>query len=252
MLRAFYRSFDGLLVLNREQREWLASDAMGIPPERLHATAHWVDPIFGPQPVLREELVPGLKKGEKVVLFAGRLSKEKGVLELPALMQDIRRRLPNVRLVVAGCGPAEERLREELPDATFTGWVTQAELARHFAGADVMVLPSRFDTFGCAVLEALSCGLPVVAYRVKGPADIIVDGDCGFLADDIEELAQKAVRILSDADLQGAMSAAALERAAAYRPEVILADLLHDLGLDAEGERFEAPTPEEELFRVAI
>ncbi len=227
LLRAFYRMFDGLFVLNSEQMAWLQSDAMGINPDRLTRTAHWPDACFRPGVDRRQELFPGLRKGERVVLFAGRVSNEKGVMELPAMMKSIQETVPKARLVVAGTGPAEERLRLAVPDGILLSWVDAERLADVYASADVLVLPSRFDTFGCVVLEALACGLPVVAYRTKGPADIIEDGISGFTVREAPEFAPAVVRILSDDNLRSAMGRAAIDRARQYSREAIVDGVLH-------------------------
>ncbi len=233
LLRVFYRSFDGLFVLNSEQREWLASGAMGIEPERLCQTAHWPDPRFAPRTAARRDVLPGLRDDERVLLFVGRLSDEKGVMELPALLTRVRSEVPSARLVVVGSGPAEERLRAAMPGGVFIPWVETAKLAEIYAAADLLVLPSRFDTFGCVVVEALASGLPVVAYRAKGPKDIIEDGVSGYTVSSEEELATAAVQILKDRDLQARMRAAGIARAAAYEPARIVDELLSHLGLDA-------------------
>jgi len=75
--------------------------------------------------------------------------------------------------VVVGCGPALERLRTAYPDVMFLGPKQGAELASVYTAADVFVFPSRTDTFGLVNIEALACGLPVAAYPVPGPIDII-------------------------------------------------------------------------------
>jgi glycosyltransferase involved in cell wall biosynthesis len=240
LLRAFYHGFDGLFVLNSEQLGWLASDAMGIARERLRQTAHWPDERFVPRSSCRRELVPGLREEERIVLFAGRVSEEKGALELPALLERVRRDVPAARLVVAGTGPAEGRLRAMVPDGVFLSWLDIDRLSKLYSSADVLVLPSRFDTFGCVVVEALASGLPVVAYASKGPRDIIEDGVCGFTAATEPELAAAVVRILRDPDTRSGMSLAAVRRAKAYRADKIMDALLHDLGViaDAAGEPF--------------
>lgn len=78
--------------------------------------------------------------------------------------------------VIVGSGPALEALRARYPGALFLGKLGGEALARAYAGADVFVFPSRTDTFGLVVIEALSCGTPVAAYPVPGPGDIVRDG----------------------------------------------------------------------------
>jgi len=83
--------------------------------------------------------------------------------------------------VVVGDGPERARLQQQYPNATFTGYKFGDELAGHLAAADVMVFPSRTDTFGLVNLEAMACGVPVAAYPVTGPIDVISDGVTGAL-----------------------------------------------------------------------
>jgi glycosyltransferase involved in cell wall biosynthesis len=75
--------------------------------------------------------------------------------------------------VVVGDGPALEELKARYPDAVFTGSLSGSELAQAYAAADVFVFPSKTDTFGLVMIEALACGVPVAGYRVPGPLDII-------------------------------------------------------------------------------
>jgi glycosyltransferase involved in cell wall biosynthesis len=233
LLRAFYHGFDGLFVLNSEQLEWFASDAMGVERGRLRQTAHWPDPRFAPRKPVRRDVLPGVREDERVLLFVGRVSDEKGVTELPALLERVRKEVPSTRLVVVGSGPAEERLRAMVPDGVFISWIETENLADIYPAADLLALPSRFDTFGCVVVEALASGLPVVAYRTKGPRDIIQDGVCGYTVEDPDQFAAAAVRILKDRDLQAKMREAGIHRATAYHPDRIVDDLLRHLGLVA-------------------
>ena len=237
LLRAFYSEYDGIFVLNNEQYDWLAGDSMSIPEAKLFRTAHWVDDVFRPQPISREDVFPGVGSHEAVVLFAGRISEEKGVMELPHIMNKIRRRVKGVRLAVAGTGPAEEKLFREIPDAIRLGWLDKKQLSRVYNAADVKLLPSHFDTFGCVVLEALSCGLPVVAFNSKGPRDIILHGTTGFLATNRKEMINYAIELLTDQHLKKSMRLAARKRAKDYRAEDIMNQLLVDLRLSGVDHR---------------
>jgi glycosyltransferase involved in cell wall biosynthesis len=77
----------------------------------------------------------------------------------------------------------------------FTGYKRDDELARHLSAADVFVFPSRTDTFGLVVIEALACGIPVAAFPVQGPIDIIQIGITGYLSEDLREAALNALDI---------------------------------------------------------
>jgi glycosyltransferase involved in cell wall biosynthesis len=97
--------------------------------------------------------------------------------------------------IVIGDGPERPRLEKQYPDATFLGYRFGEDLARHLAAADVMVFPSRTDTFGLVNLEAMACGVPVAAYPVTGPIDVIQDGVTGALDADLASAARRALEI---------------------------------------------------------
>ncbi|MGQ0526933.1 MAG: glycosyltransferase family 4 protein [Alphaproteobacteria bacterium] len=94
--------------------------------------------------------------------------------------------------VVVGQGPLMEDFVQRYPDVRFTGKKTGQELADHYRSADLFVFPSRTDTFGMVIVEALACGLPVAAFNVTGPKDIITDSSLGALEDN--NLSQAATR----------------------------------------------------------
>src|SRR4029450_12660646 len=108
----------------------------------------------------------GLNLPRPVFLYAGRLAPEKNVEAFLSLD------LPGSKLV-AGDGPSRRTLQATYPQAYFIGMQPSDALAVHYASADVLVFPSRTDTFGMVVLEALACGLPVAALPVPGPIDVI-------------------------------------------------------------------------------
>lgn len=97
--------------------------------------------------------------------------------------------------IVIGDGPERARLESQYPGVLFTGYRFEEDLARHLAAADVMVFPSRTDTFGLVNLEAMACGVPVAAYPVTGPIDVISDGITGALDEDLERAARRALEI---------------------------------------------------------
>ena len=109
-----------------------------------------------------------------VFLYAGRLAPEKNVEDFLALD------LPGSKLIV-GDGPSRRALEASYPQAHFVGTQGSDALAVHYASADVLVFPSRTDTFGMVLLEALACGLPVAALPVPGPLDVIGTSGAGVL-----------------------------------------------------------------------
>jgi glycosyltransferase involved in cell wall biosynthesis len=97
--------------------------------------------------------------------------------------------------LVIGDGPERARLEAQYPTTHFTGFRFGEDLARHLAAADVMVFPSRTDTFGLVNLEAMACGVPVAAYPVTGPIDVIDDGVTGALDQDLARAALRALTL---------------------------------------------------------
>ncbi len=97
--------------------------------------------------------------------------------------------------IVVGDGPQRARLENQYPNAKFVGYRFGEDLARHLAAADIMVFPSRTDTFGLVNLEAMACGIPVAAYPVTGPIDVVDDGVTGALDADLAAAAQRALEI---------------------------------------------------------
>jgi len=97
--------------------------------------------------------------------------------------------------IVIGDGPERARLQRQYPNAAFAGYQFGENLANHLAAADVMVFPSRTDTFGLVNLEAMACGVPVAAYPVTGPIDVIEDGVTGALDVDLAAAALRALNV---------------------------------------------------------
>jgi glycosyltransferase involved in cell wall biosynthesis/predicted metal-dependent phosphoesterase TrpH len=145
----------------------------------------------------RDHRVEGLLPGEVNVLYAGRLTHEKGADLLAETFLAARRRDPRLRLCLAGGGPEEGRLRDRLGEhATFLGWLEGDDLARAYASADVFLFCSRTDTFGQVLLEAQASGLPVVAVAEGGPCSIVADDATGILRPpDPDALAQAVVEL---------------------------------------------------------
>jgi len=233
LLQIYYARFDKIFVLNTDHHRWLTGEKMRFDPARVFFTAHWPDPIFSNLLQSSGMEVPFDRK-KPVVLYAGRLSREKGVTEIPAIIRMVRSIFPEVQLVIAGTGPAEEALRQEMPDAFYLGWVEQESLPGLYLACDLLLLPSRFDTFSCVVIEAMCCGLPVVAYNTKGPKDIVQDSVNGFLVETGEEMAGVVIRYYLDPERRIEMKQEAFRRADSYRADTILNRLLLDTGIIGE------------------
>lgn len=126
-----------------------------------------------------------------VFMYMGRVSVEKNIeafLELD---------LPGKKYVV-GDGPDLINLKKQYPDAEFTGFKHGEELAQYLAAADVFVFPSLTDTFGLVMLEAMACGVPVAAYPVTGPIDLVIQGKTGILDNDLKKATLEALKLNSE------------------------------------------------------
>ncbi len=121
-----------------------------------------------------------------IYLYVGRVSIEKNIRAFLDLD------LEGTKLVV-GKGPDLDKLKKEYPEAIFKGERTNGELASYFASSDVFVFPSKTDTFGIVIIEALKCGLPVAAYPVAGPKDIFNGSNIGSLNNDLKQAALDAI-----------------------------------------------------------
>jgi glycosyltransferase involved in cell wall biosynthesis len=181
--RWFHNSGAGVMVAAPSLQRDLK--AMGF--QRLMPWTRGVDTeLFRPRPELR-----AVGGSAPVFLYVGRIAVEKGVEQFLSLD------LPGSKVVV-GDGPQLEDLRRKYPTVRFTGPKTSEELAREYAAADVFVFPSRTDTFGIVLVEAMASGLPVAALPVTGPIDIVRDGESGVLDNDLRAAAMRALELDRD------------------------------------------------------
>jgi glycosyltransferase involved in cell wall biosynthesis/predicted metal-dependent phosphoesterase TrpH len=188
-----------------------ASDAvlgtLGIAADRVGRWDRGVDVArFSP-----DRRVPGAFGDGINVLYAGRLTREKGADLLADAFLAARERDPRLHLVLAGGGPEEGMLRTRLGEhATFLGWLEGDALADAYASADLFLFASRTDTFGQVLLEAQASGLPVIAVAEGGPCSIIADGVTGLLAPaDATALADAVVALAGDPDARARLAGAA-------------------------------------------
>ena len=180
-MRRFHGSGSGMMVATASLRTELAGRGFG----HVRAWTRGVDlSLFRPQPANPWEGLP-----RPVFLYIGRVAVEKNIEAF------LKLDLPGSKVVV-GDGPQLAALQRAYPGVHFTGARFGAELAASYAGADVFVFPSRTDTFGLVLLEALACGTPVAAYPVTGPLDVLhgADGVIGALDEDLRAACLAALR----------------------------------------------------------
>jgi len=183
-LRRFHALSQGVMVASESIRRELVERGFG----RLRPWSRGVDEMLFHPRRRREDF--GFER--PIFLFVGRLAVEKN---LPAFL-DLD--LPGSKLVV-GDGPLVEQLRRRYPACHFLGERDGEALARIYASADVFVFPSQTDTFGLVLLEALASGLPVAAFPVSGPLDVIGDSGAGVLDIDLGRAAVAALDLSREA-----------------------------------------------------
>ncbi len=181
MVRTFHAPAHTMMVATNSLEEELKEWEFIAPMTRL---TRGVDlDIFHPG---EKTLFNDMKR--PVALYVGRVAIEKNLeefLEMP--WQGSK--------VIVGDGPSMNYLMKKYPDAHFVGKKEREELAEHYRSADLFAFPSRTDTFGIVLIEALACGLPVAAYDVTGPKDIIIEDFLGALHElDLAEAAQRALK----------------------------------------------------------
>lgn len=169
----------------------------------------------------------------KKILFVGRLHPVKGTQYLLGAMSIVHRELPEAKLILVGDGEEREHL-ETLTDnlgirecVEFAGGVPHERVEDYMNQAEVFVLPSLSEGFPVTILEAMACGLPVVATRVGGIPDIIEDGTNGYLIDAMnpEQIAEALLKLLQNEELQKDISDKNRETAEKYRWDTVAATL---------------------------
>jgi len=162
--------------------------------ERLSQVHHWGRGVdledFSPR-VPAPEFYKKLPR--PIQLYVGRVAIEKNIEAF------LRTDQPGSKVVV-GDGPARSKLQAEYPDAHFLGRKVGRELSGYYADADVFVFPSKTDTFGLVLIEALASGVPVAAYPVTGPVDILNE-NCGVMRSDLGSAIESALKLQADACL---------------------------------------------------
>jgi glycosyltransferase involved in cell wall biosynthesis len=177
--RRFHAASSGVMVPTEGMRSILQEHRFG----KLRPWSHGVDlRLF--QPVPDADL--GLPR--PVWLYVGRVSYEKN------LEAFLRLELPGTK-VVYGTGPLQAALQRRYPAVVWRGIVPRTELARIYSAADAFVFPSRSETFGLVMLEAMACGTPVAAFPEAGPLDVVADSDAGVLDEDLRAAALKAITL---------------------------------------------------------
>jgi glycosyltransferase involved in cell wall biosynthesis len=143
----------------------------------------------------RDVFHPGFRKEYStdvkypVLVCVARVSKEKNLEDFFKLDY------PNARKIMVGDGPMLEEYRQQYPNVEFVGAKRGVELGDYYRMADVFVFPSRWETFGIVMIEAMACGTPVAAFPVQGPLDVVDEGVTGCLNDDLKQAVKDALML---------------------------------------------------------
>ncbi|HMB48194.1 MAG TPA: glycosyltransferase family 1 protein [Afifellaceae bacterium] len=207
-MRRFHNGGVGCMVATRSLEDELRSRGF----RRLMRWSRGVDAaLFRPMTGSDSQLP------RPVFLSVGRVAVEKNLEAFLSLD------LPGSKLVV-GDGPALEMLKKKYPDVHFAGAKEGEDLSRAYAAADVFVFPSLTDTFGNVILEALASGLPVAAFPVTGPKDILVEPGIGALDDDLRAACLRALELGGEKARQFALRLSWEESARTFRANIIEAN----------------------------
>lgn len=181
-MRRFHGAATGTMYSTPTLRAMLEANGF----ERLLLWVRGVDTeLFRPLPPAE------LNLPRPVQLFVGRIAVEKGLEDF------LRLDTPGTKVLV-GEGPQRQELQRRYPEAHFLGPRFGEDLVAHYSAADVFVFPSRTDTLGLVMLEAMACGIPVAAFPVMGPVDVVADSGAGQLDDDLAAAIKRAIGIDPD------------------------------------------------------
>lgn len=212
-LRNFYRRCDALVAPSESMIETLYAQGMN---GDISLWTRGVDrDVFNParrDPAWRRER--GIDDDDVAIAFLGRLVMEKGLdVFAEAIVQLRRRRIPH-KVLVIGDGPARGWFEKALPGAIFAGFQTGENLGRALASADIFFNPSITETFGNVTLEAMACGLPVVAAGATGSSSLVEDNRTGRLVPSVcpNDFAEVIAPYLTDASLRRAHGGAGEKR----------------------------------------
>ena len=206
VMRAFYDKCHLTLATTDGMQSQLQKNGITVPVEILRRGVDAV--LFHPE----KRTIPRPAQ-TPTILYAGRLSLEKNLYFLAETLNRLRAADVPFNAAFAGEGPLRAELQTMLPWATFHGFLHGENLARAYANADIFAFPSRTDTFGNVVLEAMASGLPALVADECGPGEIVTEGETGFVAPDPTAFTARLTQLIQQPGLRSAMGYAARKAA---------------------------------------
>lgn len=243
----YYNAVDHVITPSEASQKWLLRHSV-VKPVTVIPTGVPRGPIIDRT---EARLALGIPSDQKILLYVGRLAKEKNLEVLFDAVAQVFAQDPTARLWLVGDGPYREestaivRALNMGDRVRFVGFVPRVEVDRYYAAADLFVFSSITETQGLVVIEAMTYGLPAVAVAGGGASEAIEDDLNGFVVkNDSESLAEAVFQVTSDERLYGRLSAGALATARKYSPESMVSEVLavyHQV-LIARGESARRPT----------
>lgn len=219
----FYNQCDLVLALSNHSRNYLIE--AGVKEDKIQIMRTGVNhEIFNPT-VATDDIRKRINPDNKfMILFAGRLEREKNIGVLLAAFAKIHEANKHTMLVIAGNGNLKQEIAEQhcpkypAGTITFLDWVSHSEMAKVYAAADLMLFPSTTETFGNVILEAQSCALPTLVSNQGASAELIEHEKTGFIcqANNDSSYAEAALKIISDENLRRRMRDNAVQLSQQY------------------------------------
>ena len=234
-MRRFHNGADATLVPTRELADYLETQGFG---QVVHLARAVNARQFNPEnrdAGLRRSW--GLGEDDLAVIYLGRIAAEKNLELAVRAFRSLQRTRPQARFIWVGDGPAREKLAREHPDFLFCGVQRGAEVARHFASADLFLFPSHSETFGNTTLEAMASGIPAVAFNYGAAREHLRNGVDGAAVDNDDAFIAAAVELANNDSLRremGRLAAISMQR---LHPEQVARDFEAVLARIARGRK---------------
>jgi phosphatidylinositol alpha 1,6-mannosyltransferase len=228
-LKWFYERCDRLFVPSRSMLDTLKSNnvtkgldiwSRGVDTERFnpaHRSDSW-------------RKSHGIDPGDVAILFLSRLVWEKDLHTVIEVSNNLLHNHKNVKILIAGDGPARKEMQRKLDKAVYTGFVKGKELYEVYANSDLFFFPSETETFGNVTLEALSSGVPAIVAKAVGSSSIVIDGINGYLVEpgNRERFTSSLSELVINTDRRKEMSVKAREGALKFKWEFVMNKLIDD------------------------